>query len=211
MKRDNCEQAILQLTDRKQLLLDQVKRIDNCIDTLQQVFGSGKEQAETKKTKRIYKRRKVKPPAKRDKLAGSRKTATGHIAGLRGPRKQASKYKGVSLTKMKADGTQKFRVQFWDGPKKRNIPLGAYESELEAAAVYQDYAGNKAEAQKLRALAKQQKSDMVEQADNNPDRPKAKKKMKEWRCKHCGLEVRHPTMPSIGCIQCNSSSYEQIK
>jgi len=198
---DNCEQAILQLTDRKQLLLDQVERIDNCIDTLRQVLGSGKEPAETKTPARPV---EPKPPvikSRKSPKSTSKKKASN---------RKTSQYKGVERLKPNKSGQVKYKASYWDGKNKKNIYLGTHDSDLLAAAAYQDNIGNEAGARDLRALAKQQKSDMAEQAENNQDRPKDQKKMKKWRCKHCGLEVRHPKRPSIGCIRCNNSSYEQI-
>ena len=63
----------------------------------------------------------------------------------RGPRSK-SRYKGVS----KAKKPGKFRAQFWDKEKNKNKYLGTFDSELEAAAAYQDHIGNKKEAMRLR-------------------------------------------------------------
>ena len=68
-----------------------------------------------------------------------------------------SKYKGVSPSKTPG----KFRVQFWDG--KKNIYLGSFDSELLAAAKYQDHIGNHKEAKRLR--------NEYEEGDRRPEAP----------------------------------------
>ena len=57
-----------------------------------------------------------------------------------------SEFKGVS-----ASGTPgKWRAMAWDKKQKKLIHLGTFDSELLAAAAYQDYSGNKKEAMRLR-------------------------------------------------------------
>ncbi len=220
-RKEHIKQTILWLENRKQQLSDKIIEVELCVDTLMQLMGYKREEAETKKTnpqnqkmipgeinkpKRPYKRREVTPKPKR-----LSKVRVDHIAGLRGPRNQNSRYKGVSLNKPKKDGTQKFRVQFWNGKLKKNIPLGTFNSELKAAAVYQDHIGNKDEAAKLHGQARQQQADMAEQAENNPDRPPAKKKGKKiWVCKRCGLKYRtDPTKHS--CIKCQHKDFREVE
>jgi len=147
------------------------------------------------------------------------------------PGRKKSKYKGVRINpKPYADGRTRYEVNRYDPSAKKVKFLGCFDNELEAAAVYQEHAGNKEEAARLRALAKQDRADMAEQAENNPDRKKVKRqkvkgksqkqdqsvadvsevKMKEWLCCHCKIELRHPTMPTR-CIQCDSASFKEIE
>ena len=56
-----------------------------------------------------------------------------------------SKYKGVS----KAIKSGKFRAQFWDKEKNKNKYLGTFDSELEAAAAYQEHIGCHKEARRM--------------------------------------------------------------
>jgi len=77
--------------------------------------------------------KKVKPSTKLSK------------SSRRGPRAK-SKYKGVSPAKTPG----KFRVQFWDKVTNTNIGLGTFDSELLAAAAYEERAGNHKEAKRLR-------------------------------------------------------------
>jgi len=56
-----------------------------------------------------------------------------------------TKYKGVS----KAITPGKFRAQFWDKEKNKNKYLGTFDSELEAAAAYQEHIGNHKEARRM--------------------------------------------------------------
>ena len=173
--------------------------------------------------RRKYKKRKVKKPKPK------------HIAGLRGPRKKVSKYKGVSRDNPRKDGSRKWRAQYWDGVKKKPVSLGMFERELLAAAAYQDHEGNKAKAAEYRRLDKQQRkqashdkqrrgaddkqqqADMAEQAENNPDREKVKsKKVKgkkyAYKCNNpaCGLEwqTKPSYCPGAGCY---GTSFKKIE
>lgn len=203
----NFELTIMQLEDCKQKLGDQIEKIDQCIETLKLVGFGENRPTETK----IQKPPPIPHgPAKHKRKYKKRKADSGHIAGLRGPRNQASQYKGVSLPKPKKDGKQKFRVQFWKGKLKKNIPLGLFDSELEGAAVYQDHVGNKVEAARLRALDEQRQADMAEQAENNQDRPPAKKRKKTkmiYVCKQCGLEWQSKPKE---CPHCGNDDFREV-
>lgn len=181
----------MQLEDRKQKFLDQVVKIDESIETWRKLleFGENKP-AETKTSS-------PKPTTAESASSGVRK---GKSSQFKGVKKEKKSY---------ADGRPRFTVNYHDRQKGKIKYLGTFDNEYLAAAKYQDHIGNKKEAKRLRSLAKQQRLDMAEQAENNPDRP-TKPKMKKWKCKHCGLEVKYPTKPKIGCIKCNNSAYEQI-
>ncbi len=84
----------------------------------------------------------VMPNFKRTKV--KKKTLKAVKSSRRGPRAK-SKYKGVSPSKTPG----KFRVQFFDKKNKKNIGLGTFDSELLAAAAYQERAGNHKEARRL--------------------------------------------------------------
>jgi len=118
--------------------------------------------------------------------------------------RKTSQYKGVERLKPNKSGQVKYKTSYWEGKTKKNIYLGTYDSELEAAAACQDHIGDKDEAARLRSLAKQQKADMTEQADNNPDRPGTG--LKTWKCTHCKLTFRHPTKP-MSCINCKGATF----
>lgn len=60
----------------------------------------------------------------------------------RGPK---TKYKGVSPAKKAG----KWRVCFWDKETNRSKYIGTFNSELQAAAAYEDHIGNHKEAQRL--------------------------------------------------------------
>jgi len=113
------------------------------------------------KVKKV-KDKKVKDKKAKDKNAKAEnaKVKKGSIEKAekisRRPRTK-SKYKGVSLSKTSG----KFRVQFWDG--KKNIYLGSFDSELLAAAKYQDHIGNHKEAKRLR--------NEYEEGDRRPEAP----------------------------------------
>lgn len=84
----------------------------------------------------------VMPDVKSTKTPKVKKTAR---SSRRGPRAK-SNYKGVSPSKTPG----KFRVQFYDKKNKKNIGLGTFNSELLAAAAYQERAGNFKDARRLR-------------------------------------------------------------
>jgi len=88
-----------------------------------------------KKTKTKVKKHAVKKTTKKPKAEKSSR---------RGPRAR-SKYKGVSPSKTAG----KFRAAFWD-KEKGNVYLGTFNSELLAAAAYEEHIGNKKEAKRLR-------------------------------------------------------------
>ncbi|HUS74312.1 MAG TPA: hypothetical protein VMY06_14725 [Sedimentisphaerales bacterium] len=75
---------------------------------------------------------------------------------VRKPRKlgkrKKSKYIGVFPYKPTKSGKIRYRATYWDGKKKKTIHLGTYDSDIEAAAVYQDHIGNKAKAAEYRSL-----------------------------------------------------------
>jgi len=80
----------------------------------------------------------------------------------KGPKKERkpgknkkSIYKGVSPAKPNSSGVVRYHSTYWDGKKGKAAHLGTFGDELEAAAVYQDHIGDKAEAARLRALAGQ--------------------------------------------------------
>ncbi len=135
----------------------------------------------------------------RDKV--NKKTSSGGKISKR----KKSQYKGVSPLKPLKSGKIKYQAVCWDGKNKKCVTIGTYETELEAADAYRDYTGDKAEAAKLRAQAKQQQADMVEQAQNNPARPTAAGRKKKTRmiyvCKRCGLEwqTRPKYCPASNC------------
>jgi len=87
-------------------------------------------------------------------------------------RNKKSIYKGVSPTKPTLAGVVRFNAVYWDGKKKRAISLGTYARELEAAAVYQDHAGNKAKAAEYRRMDKQQMSVDPEPPGTDMAKPK---------------------------------------
>lgn len=84
------------------------------------------------------------PQIKKRKASTRQSTKASKSSGP--GRRAKSKYKGVSDSKTPG----KFRVQFYDKELKKNIGLGTFDSELLAAAAYQERAGNKKEAKRLR-------------------------------------------------------------
>ena len=160
---------------------------------------------ESKPVRGPYKKRGITSRKAAERIAGK---AVKHIAGHHGPLKKVSQHKGVSLCKKRKNGTQKWRVQYYDPSTRRIKSLGAYYSEIEAAAVYQDHIGNEVEAARLRALDKQQTADMAEQKENNPDRVKADKMVMVWVCSRCRIEWK--SKPD-SCPNCNSASFKPKK
>jgi len=158
------------------------------------------------------------PPVTKPSLKNTKKNAgKGPKKDRKLPPRKKSKYKGVSPLPPTKDGTIKFSATYWDGKKGKSVHMGTFENELNAAAAYQDHIGDKAEAARLRAMvkppdadmAKQSAADMAEQAENNPDKPPHRSKLKTWQCYHCKITLRHPTQP-LRCIQCDSASFKEI-
>jgi len=227
---------IAKLNGEKKELSARIEKIDRTIVLLRELDGPSElseqhrppereplDPPDETPARRKYKKRKVKKPKPK------------HIAGLRGPRKKVSKYKGVSRDNPRKDGSRKWRAQYWDGVKKKPVSLGMFERELLAAAAYQDHEGNKAKAAEYRRLDKQQRkqashdkqrrgaddkqqqADMAEQAENNPDREKVKsKKVKgkkyAYKCNNpaCGLEwqTKPSYCPGAGCY---GTSFKKIE
>jgi len=197
---------IAKLAVKKMDALALIEKIDNAIELLLELDGPSELSkstmpAEPVKPKRTCRKRKAAKPEPK------------HVAGHRGPLKKASQYKGVSLCKMRKNGTQKWRVQYYDPSVGKIKSLGAYDTELKAAAAYQDYVGDKAAAAEYRRLdaqqrgmARQQAADMAEQVENNPDKPTGKKKDTYYVCDHCKLETL--TRPT-SCIQCRGASFSK--
>ena len=136
----------------------------NSIATLKEMLGEEPEQAEAPKQV------PVEPARKKQKLEST------------APKLRKTKHKGVYAGRIRKDGTQMWLVACWDSMKQKNVKLGSFTSELEAAAV----------AKRFYEQAKQRQADMAEQAENNPDRPGPKKRNKKtktvWVCKRCGVK-----------------------
>jgi len=135
----------------------------------------------------------------------------------RSTRKGASnRFKGVKKEKPYSDGRKKFSANYRLSGKGKY--LGTFENEFLAAAAVQEKIGNKDEAKRLRNLAtattgmtKQQRADMDEQAENNPNRPgtTSKKKGKTiWVCKKCGVE--YMSEPKFGCLNCRGDDFREV-
>lgn len=139
------------------------------------------------------------------------------------PKKTFSQYKGVTNGLVRNDGIQRYKaVVYLD---KRNKCLGTFLIEEEAAAAVQAALGNKAEANRLQVLAKQKKTDLAEQRENNPDRgedqpesespggglPPAGHTASAWECNKCGrqhLQVKRPK----ACEKCGKDNgFAEIK
>jgi len=227
---EHIRQTIHDLEYKRQIYSDTIARIDETISCLRDLDGPSElvEPAVPEKpdertqlvqgpARRKYKKRKVSK-----KKTKSARPKPEHIAGLRGPRKKASQYKGVSRDSPRKDGSRKWRAQYWDGKKQKPVSLGMFETELLAAAAYQDHAGNKAKAAEYRNLDRQQqgkqdnlnttpdairqrRADAAEQAENNPDRTEKVKMVTIWRCSHCKVETKSEP---VRCNHCDSASFK---
>jgi len=199
---------IAKLAYEKKELSAKIEKIDRTIVLLRELDGPSelsdpvvkkRDKPEKKNVRGPYKKRGITSRKAAERIAGK---AVKHIAGHHGPLKKMSQHKGISLCKKRKNGTQKWRVQYYDPSTRRVKSLGAYDSEIEAAAVYQDHIGNEVEAARLRALDKQQTADMAEQAENNPDRANTKKRKKKsstWVCLRCGTGYQSKGKCGCGC------------
>jgi len=117
-------------------------------------------------------------------------------------RVKSSQFKGVKKSKKPyADGRDCYEANYYNAETKKAEFLGCFDNEYLAAATYQERAGNKEEAQRLRNLAaetsgktNQQRADFQELIENNPDRPpspgRKKKGVTVYVCKRCGLKYQ---------------------
>jgi len=203
---------IAKLNGEKKGLAVRIGKIDHTIELLRELDGPS-ELSRPEPPDPIEQPDPEKPPRRKYNTRKIKKEKPQHIAGLRGPRKKASKFKGVSRDGPRKDGSRKWRAQYWDGKKQKPVSLGMFETELLAAAAYQDHDGNKAEAARLRSLdsgqsgRSQQKADIAEQADNNPDREKVKI-VTIYICSHCNTEWN--SKPDR-CPHCDSASFKAKK
>jgi DNA-directed RNA polymerase subunit RPC12/RpoP len=197
-------EIIAKLKNYRDKLLKKVEEVDKALDYMVGLEHSDETIREEKKVEM----EKPSPAKKTGRVPYKKKAAISeepkHIPGLRGTRKRASKYKGVSLCKPRKDGTHLWRAQYWENGKL--ISLGQFEIEELAAAAYAEHEGNQEEAARLRAIAGRQKPDMVEQAENNPDR--AAKKVTIYICTHCKTEWQ--SKPD-SCPHCKSATFNAQK
>jgi len=142
----------------------------------------------------------IAKPTKSGKGGKSGKAGKGPRAGG-----GTSKYKGVCLGRPKKDGSPRWRAQVWKDGRLKS--LGTFPTELEAAAAVAKAIGDTKEYLRLQGLAKQGRADMAEQAENNPDRPKSKRKEKAWMCTRCHLTFK--TKPT-SCPGCRSASFREV-
>jgi len=114
----------------------------------------------------------------------------------RGRPAKFSKYKGVSKTRTRRDGSFFYRACVYKD--KKNHHLGIFEIEELAAAAVQEFLGNNDEAQRLR--------DLAEQKNNNPDRPLPGT---FWECNKCAHQ-HHVNQRPIKCEDCGNESLRKI-
>jgi len=179
MIKDNHD-IILFLEEKRRILIDNLKDIDNCVTVLTKLFNDTREPQQPKAEKPVQQT----VPDKR-------------LKGQRGRGK--NKYKGVQPLRPLKDGTQRWRARVWDGRKKTNVTIGDFDTPELASNAYKNY-----KADKIKKDA-QTKADMQEQAENNPDRPGTK--MKVWICTHCKLEHKYPTQPTR-CARCDGATFK---
>ena len=189
----------------KQVLLKNLDTGDECVAVVGDDAFTAVKMPEIKDPPKPQKPdTKPEQPANKHKSTSTKKKSNRHT----------SRYKGVERLKPNKSGQVKFKASYWDGNHKKNIYLGTHESELIAAAFYQDHIGNKERAAELRAQAKQQQADMAEQAENNPDRPldgtdrhNLKRQGKTyWICKRCGLEYQSKGQ----CAGCGNFDMQKV-
>jgi len=202
---EHIRQTIQFFEEEKLTLANRINKIDEALSCLRDLDQGEDYLATSAPVVTKPEKKNARGPYKKRKASGK---VEKHVAGHRGPLKKVSQHKGVSLCKKRKNGTQKWRVQYYDPSTRRIKSLGAYYSEIEAAAVYQDHIGNEVEAARLRALDKQQTADMAEQKENNPDRVKADKMVMVWVCSHCRIEWK--SKPD-SCPNCNSASFKPKK
>jgi hypothetical protein len=131
-------------------------------------------------------------------------------AGQGGTRRKdsTSQFRGVREDKRGySDGRRKWVVNYYNPEIQKVEYLGSFDNEYLAAATYEERAGNKAEAARLRAMVK-------EYEELNPDRPLSgsdhadlKKSGKtEWLCKRCGLRYLYKGT----CAHCGNDDMREV-
>jgi rubrerythrin len=196
------DELIAELKSYKNKIYHQIIEIDKVIVTLDGLDRVDK-QAEPPKPVIVPKIKTGKKMRGKYKKRAAMSEEPKHIPGLRGPRKRASKYKGISPCKPRKDGTHLWRVQYWENGKNKS--LGQFESPELAGAAYAERTGDHAEAARLRAMAGRQKTDMAEQAENNPDRAR---RVTIYICTHCKTEWQ--SKPD-SCPHCKSVTFNAQK
>lgn len=153
MKR--IEDTIAALNNRADLYETKVSDIRQCIRTLRKTFDIDVEVSE-------HPIPKAEKPQSR-KQPGSTTRKTRRKKSRPGSAKPFSKYKGVTKAKSLKDGKPRFMASIW---RDKNVTLGTFTIEEEAAAAAAEARGEKELAQELR--------NKIEQIENNPDRPGTK-------------------------------------
>ena len=122
---------------------------------------------------------------------------------------KSSRYKGVARSSMpRKDGSYSWQTNVWkDG---RMSHYGNFKIEEEAAAKVQDVLGNKAEAERLYAIARRIKADQTEQNENNPDRIKEKGYNRKPKLETIEPDPNPETIPRWECVKC-CNIYKTLK
>ena len=190
---NNIQRAIEELEKRQVVYQQKIDRLKKCIASLELIFVDTFNEVPA----RLERTTKApKPPTKS-------KHHEEKIAQRRGAKKPFSKYKGVYKGKTRADGTPTFNAGFYkDGKNKK---LGTYLIEEEAAAVAAKARGEMDRYRELMAI--------VEQKENNPDRPKKR----QLGCKGVAKEPLAPSSMTANlktyyeCEDCNAEYDERPK
>lgn len=154
----------------------------------------------------------VKPGRRQGKPAAKIQTA-GSIKARSGRKNPFSKYHGVYDGKVTADGRQRYLASITKEGKTKKF--GTFYVEELAAAAVQEAKGNKAEAKRLREMAKQKAADQAEQQENNPGRSATRKEDKAaepelvWKCTHCKLTFKGEKKP-VACPGCSGTNFKPV-
>lgn len=124
-------------------------------------------------------------------------------AGKAKKRKGKSNYKGVSRL------GKKWRAQVYDKVLGKSVHLGSYDSELLAAAAYQEHIGNKKEAKRLRNEYKE--GNCMPERHDDADTSEKIEQLKgpvTYMCSQCGES--YEKNPKI-CRKCDSGAIEPVR
>jgi hypothetical protein len=132
----------------------------------------------------------------------------------RGRKNPFSQYEGVYNGGHYADGRPKYLAGLWANGKNKH--LGSFAIEEEAAAAVQRAKGNKIEAKRLSELAQQKAADMIEQQENNPDRPAGGRRKAEgsplvWECDRCGRQLPGAERPKVCDVCLKDNGFHQTQ
>ena len=186
---DPIQGAITELLKLREKRATEIQKIDDAIDVLTKMTDLD-----------------PKPKGAHISTSPKAKTPKGPKSSRSGAPHPFSQYKGVTKGRPRPDGRLTYKAQIWEGIRRggngKPHTLGTFDIEEKAAAVAAEARGEKERAAELRAI--------VEQKQNNPDRPLGRRAPRKRRgSSHVNQEPKNPK-PAKAESE-NSSDPEQMQ